>query len=419
MTTENPDHSPLIALVGPDFGELARELRLALPHAEHWRLLRCDDGPHLMGLSEPAPDLVVLQDPGTDGPLDELFEHARTHWPRSFFLLVTPRARVNLNALFREHGVMPVAPPEPGALCEAVGREVANLSRGSLSGLSLPGLLQMMAWERKSLAIRVQAGQRWGRLHLDRGEVVDAYVHQAALSGEQAAYEILAWEQVSMTLERSYRNQHHVIGQPLTALLMEAMRRKDETTVQEAFSIEDLLLEDQPPEDRPEEDMFRRNRRVGPGSRETASEPRPTLPEHAEPNPPIQVDFEATTKETIDMANVKDTLDAALHNIDGAMAAALVDYSSGMALGTVGSGVNLEVAAAGNTEVVRAKLRTMSSLGIQGSIEDILITLDKQYHIIYLIPGQTLFLYLVLNRDQANLAMARFKIKGLGSEIKI
>ncbi|MFK7604361.1 roadblock/LC7 domain-containing protein [Deinococcus sp. SM5_A1] len=100
------------------------------------------------------------------------------------------------------------------------------------------------------------------------------------------------------------------------------------------------------------------------------------------------------------------------------MAAALVDYESGMALGTMGSGVNLDVAA-GNTEVVRTKLRTMKSLGIDGEIEDILITLQNQYHIIYMVPGQTLFLYLVLAKDKANLAMARYKLKALGKDITI
>jgi hypothetical protein len=36
------------------------------------------------------------------------------------------------------------------------------------------------------------------------------------------------------------------------------------------------------------------------------------------------------------------------------------------------------VAAAGNTEVVRAKMRTIASLRLDDTIEDILITLNKQ-----------------------------------------
>ncbi|MEU7738429.1 hypothetical protein AB0B51_36230, partial [Streptomyces griseus] len=87
------------------------------------------------------------------------------------------------------------------------------------------------------------------------------------------------------------------------------------------------------------------------------------------------------------MANTETTLKDAMSSIEGATGVALVDYTSGMALGTLGGGkdFNLEVAAAGNTDVVRAKLRTMEHLGIKDEIEDILITLGTQYHLIRLL----------------------------------
>jgi hypothetical protein len=107
------------------------------------------------------------------------------------------------------------------------------------------------------------------------------------------------------------------------------------------------------------------------------------------------------------MATVNDSLKELLR-IDGAQCAALVDSNSGMMLGGAGTGVDLELASAGNTEVVRSKLKTMKSLGLDDSIEDILITLGKQYHIIRPIRAKVgIFIYLVLDRAKANLAMAR------------
>jgi predicted regulator of Ras-like GTPase activity (Roadblock/LC7/MglB family) len=107
------------------------------------------------------------------------------------------------------------------------------------------------------------------------------------------------------------------------------------------------------------------------------------------------------------MASVTDSLKELLR-VDGAMCAALVDANSGMMLGSAGSGLDLELAAAGNTEVVRAKLRTMKNLGLNDAIEDILISLSKQYHIIRPVQAKPgIFMYLVLDRAKANLAMAR------------
>jgi hypothetical protein len=69
--------------------------------------------------------------------------------------------------------------------------------------------------------------------------------------------------------------------------------------------------------------------------------------------------------------------------LDGAIAVAVVDLGSGMALATAGGGrdFDISVAAAANTEVLRAKL--------------------------------------ALNRDRANLAMARFRLRGIEQNLEV
>jgi hypothetical protein len=120
------------------------------------------------------------------------------------------------------------------------------------------------------------------------------------------------------------------------------------------------------------------------------------------------------------MSNLQQSMTTAM-TIDGALAAALVDFRSGMCLAQAGTGLNLDLAAAGNTQVVRAKLQTMESLGLRkGGIEDILITLSDQYHLIRLVPNNAgLFLYLVLDRSKGNLALARYKLTEIERGLKV
>ncbi|GAA4713341.1 hypothetical protein [Phytohabitans rumicis] len=119
-----------------------------------------------------------------------------------------------------------------------------------------------------------------------------------------------------------------------------------------------------------------------------------------------------------------DTALKEIMQIDGAIGAALADYTSGMALGTIGGTkeLDLSVAAAGNTDVVRAKLRAMEMLGIKETIEDILITLDTQYHMIRPLTGRAgkgLFLYVALLKSRANLAMARHHLRTIEEKLDV
>jgi predicted regulator of Ras-like GTPase activity (Roadblock/LC7/MglB family) len=120
--------------------------------------------------------------------------------------------------------------------------------------------------------------------------------------------------------------------------------------------------------------------------------------------PPTPQVFEAPK------TNSSDTIHT-LMSIEGALSACIVDSTSGMILAkSTGGSINLDIAAAGNTEVLRAKQKTMKALGVVDQIEDILITLGSQIHILRPTKSRpAVFLYVVLDKSVSNLALARMK----------
>ena len=98
-----------------------------------------------------------------------------------------------------------------------------------------------------------------------------------------------------------------------------------------------------------------------------------------------------------------------INDLPGLMAVAIVDISSGMSLAShSNSNINPDTAAAYNTEVVKQKQKAMGALKLQGeTIDDILITLTNQLHLIKLVADGKKFIYLVVNSRDTNLAIAR------------
>lgn len=117
--------------------------------------------------------------------------------------------------------------------------------------------------------------------------------------------------------------------------------------------------------------------------------------------------------------NVTEVLQS-LQDIEGFVGAALVDSDSGMTAGAVGGTAefDIELAAAVNTDVYKTKMRAAKTIGLKDGIHDILITLDSQYHLICPVPdNKSLFFYLAVHRDRANLAMARIKLQNAGKQV--
>ena len=282
------------------------------------------------------------------------------------------------------------------ALADQIRAALAQTSEGHIQGITLFSFLQLLEMEKKTCLLKIKSKTRQGLLHILKGEIINASYNE--FEGEEAAYQIVCWENAEVEILAARKNIKKSIEIPLSMLLMEAARLRDESgaTESEAAFFEDGFEHlEAPIGGKHSDDIF--------GQAGDVEKLEPLF----------------TDAKEIDMANTSEALDALL-KIDGAMAAALVDAKSGMALGTIGSGINLEVAAAGNSEVIRSKQKVMSSLGLKDKIEDILITLGQQYHLIRpLATAENLFVYLVLNKTQANLAMARFKLQEIETALQV
>jgi hypothetical protein len=112
------------------------------------------------------------------------------------------------------------------------------------------------------------------------------------------------------------------------------------------------------------------------------------------------------------MANEKSLLEAIANietDVSGVIATAAVDLESGMTLASKSNrgDFDLTVASAYNSELVKQKLKIMRALNLKVALEDMLLTLTDQIHLIKLLPGGTSFLYLAADRSATNLAILR------------
>ena len=119
--------------------------------------------------------------------------------------------------------------------------------------------------------------------------------------------------------------------------------------------------------------------------------------------------------------NIQSSLEK-LRPLDGYVGSCVVDGESAMSLGLDGgsAGFNMEIAAAGNAEVIKAKRKVVRALGLKDDIEDILITLGRQYHLMRPLRARPMiFIYVALDRQRANLALARLALADIERTLEL
>ncbi len=111
-------------------------------------------------------------------------------------------------------------------------------------------------------------------------------------------------------------------------------------------------------------------------------------------------------KHLTDMAN----------DIGGFIAASVVDLDSGTH--SMRPDFDLNVASAHNSEMVKQKLKIMQALKLNTNLEDMLLTLGDQIHLIKLLSDKS-FLYVAADRANSNLAIVRSAVENHASSIKL
>jgi predicted regulator of Ras-like GTPase activity (Roadblock/LC7/MglB family) len=113
------------------------------------------------------------------------------------------------------------------------------------------------------------------------------------------------------------------------------------------------------------------------------------------------------------IATPKQTVKDIMSELPTLLAVAVVETETGMPLASHANiaDFDIETAAAYNTEVVKAKLKAISALKLEQKVQDILLTLTDQLHLLKLSPTGDKFIYLAVNARDTNLAQARQILK--------
>jgi hypothetical protein len=108
---------------------------------------------------------------------------------------------------------------------------------------------------------------------------------------------------------------------------------------------------------------------------------------------------------------IVEAFDKVASEIPGFIAAALVDVDSGMTLGVKSMRADFDLAAASayNSEMVKQKQKIMRALSLKTHLEDMLMTLGDQIHLIKMVTPTT-FIYLAADRATVNLAIVRVAV---------
>ncbi|EGV42657.1 hypothetical protein BZARG_1990 [Bizionia argentinensis JUB59] len=106
-------------------------------------------------------------------------------------------------------------------------------------------------------------------------------------------------------------------------------------------------------------------------------------------------------------------------NVPGYIAVTVTEVSSGVCYVSDSADENFdpEIASAYNLEVAKAKYNAIEALGLDSQIQDIIITLNNQIHMIDISENREYFIYLAVDSSKANMGMTRALLKKYKKDI--
>jgi CheY-like chemotaxis protein len=111
-------------------------------------------------------------------------------------------------------------------LADRVLSTLSSRASGKVRGITLTSFLQILHFDGKTCELRVLSGEREGILIFVGGALVGAAT--GSLSGDEAALEIVCWEDAQIEIHPPRQPAPRTVVQNLTEILMEGIRRKDE-----------------------------------------------------------------------------------------------------------------------------------------------------------------------------------------------
>ena len=335
-----------------------------------------DPAAALEAMRQEPPDVLI-----TDLRMDEmsgleLMVAAREIVPHLPVIVVTAYGGPQVTAALRGRSLVEYLekPVRSASLIAAIERLLQRSSScsGTVSPPLLPDLIQVYVLSRTTGALNISCAEKTGTIWFDGGQIVHAICDEH--SGEAAVHALLSWRGGDLSLDTKTRATERTITAGWQAVLVEGCRLVDEAE---------------------------RGSALHEGAEKSVPSTQATVP------PVLFAGAVAPCSSKVGKRLTQ------LATIEGFVGAAVFDAGIKSLESTMASvrWIDLEIAAACNAEFLAATRDTLDHLRIVDSIEDVIITLSDQWHLIRPVRNREgVFVFLVIDRRRGNLAMARLQL---------